>query len=95
MEKLKNISNYNYVNNRANDLYGRNIYVSTRANKKYMIYDDNNKLIHFGQIPYADYSYTRDEYKRHNYLRRSEKIKGKWKLNIYSPNNLSRNLLWN
>jgi hypothetical protein len=95
MEKLKNKSDYNYVNNRANILYNRNVYVSTRPNKKYMIYNDNNKIVHFGDSMYKDYSVTRDENKRRLYLQRSGKIKGNWKRDIFSPNQLSRNLLWN
>ena len=31
---------------------------------------------------------------RINYLKRSSKIKGNWKNNLYSPNNLSRKIIW-
>ena len=72
------------------------IYLSNRKNKKYMIYDKiNDKIIaHFGNINYEDYTYHNDEKRRMNYLKRSNNIKGDWKNNIFSPNNLSINLLW-
>jgi len=71
------------------------IYYSTHLNKKYMIYDkNNNKYVHFGQIPYKDFTKTNNEDKKNNYLKRATNIKGNWKNNKYSPNNLSINLLW-
>ena len=80
---------YEYLGNDAT------LYKSTRKNKKYMVFDkNNNKYVHFGQIGYIDYTKSKDQKKRLNYLKRSENIKGHWKDNEYSPNNLSRNILW-
>lgn len=59
-----------------------------------MIQDPNNKWIHFGQMGYEDYTKHRDENRRMNYLNRASKIKGHWKTNKYSPNNLAIHLLW-
>ncbi len=71
------------------------LYQSTNKNKKYKIYDSHNeKWVHFGQIGYEDYTKHRDKERRKNYLTRSAKISGNWKNNKYSPNNLSRNILW-
>ena len=51
--------------------------------------NDDNKLVHFGDLRFED----KERLKR--YLDRATKIKGNWKKDKYSPNNLSRNLLWN
>ena len=50
--------------------------------------------VHFGEMGYEDYTKHKDEKRRKRYLKRSAGIKGKWKENPYSPNNLSRSLLW-
>jgi hypothetical protein len=69
---------------------------SLRKDKKYQIYDPNkNKWIHFGQIGYRDYTLTKNKKKRDAYLKRATNIKGDWKDNKYSANNLAINLLWN
>lgn len=74
------------------------LYFSTKANKKYMIYDpNNNKYVHFGQMipPMEDYTKHQDKERRKRYLQRAKNIKGDWKNNLYSPNQLAINLLWN
>jgi hypothetical protein len=74
------------------------LYKSTRASKKYMIYDVyKGKYIHFGSMspPYQDYLKHHDDARRNAYLRRAMKIKGDWFENPYSPNSLSINILWN
>ena len=74
---------------------GAHLYLSSRKNKKYQIYDPNqHKWIHFGQLGYEDFTKHRDENRRQKYLNRSTKIKGDWKEDPYSPNNLSINILW-
>ncbi len=70
------------------------LYRSTRKNKKYIVIDPNGHEISFGQMSYEDYTKHRNRKRRANYLRRSAKIKGNWKDNPFSPNNLSRNILW-
>ena len=71
------------------------LFPSLNKDKKYRIYDPKNeKWINFGQIGYQDYTKHRDKTRRKNYLTRSKGIKGNWKNNKYSPNNLSRNILW-
>ena len=51
-------------------------------------------MIHFGQLGYEDYTKHNDEKRRERYLKRTANIRGDWKENKFSPNNLSRNLLW-
>lgn len=71
------------------------IYPSHNKHKKYTIYDPkHDKWVNFGQMGYEDYTKHKNKTRRHNYLTRSSKIKGNWKKNKYSPNNLSMNILW-
>jgi hypothetical protein len=44
---------------------------------------------------YEDFTKHKDEKRRENYLKRTANIRGKWKDDPYSKNNLSRCLLWN
>ena len=73
------------------------LYKSTRPNKKSMVYDDyDDKYIHFGSMkpPYEDYLKHQNKKRQSNYLARASNIKGNWKDNLYSSNNLSINILW-
>jgi hypothetical protein len=71
------------------------LYLSTRKNKKYSILNPNTgKMVHFGQMEFSDFTKHRNEARRQNFLRRTAHIKGNWKDNPYSSNNLSRELLW-
>jgi hypothetical protein len=101
-EKLKELLKYSDpedAQEQAFKKYGDDalLYLSTRKNKKYMIFDPNkNKFIHFGTLkpPYEDFTKHRNEARRQNFLRRTAHIKGNWKDNEYSPNMLSRSILW-
>ena len=68
--------------------------LSTRQDKKYMVQKPNGVWVHFGQKGYEDHTKHGDSNRRESYLRRTANIKGNWKDNKYSPNNLSRNILW-
>ena len=71
------------------------LYPANNPQKKYKIYDPkNNKWINFGQLGYEDFTKHKDINRRKSYLTRSKSIKGNWKKNKYSANNLSRNILW-
>ena len=71
------------------------VYLSTKKNKKYMIINPNNgKMVHFGDINYQDFTKTKDEERRNNYVSRASKIRGNWIFDRYSSNNLALNLLW-
>ena len=59
-----------------------------------MIQDNKGHWVHFGQIPYEDFTKHKNLTRRHNYLTRSGKIRGDWKKKKYSANNLSRKILW-
>jgi hypothetical protein len=69
--------------------------VSPIKNKKYRIWDTrNSKFIDFGDIRYEDFTKHKDKDRRDNYLARAKKIKGAWKSNPYSANNLAIYGLW-
>ena len=94
MNELNKYSNFKTVNDRAKRLYNKEVFLSTRKNKKYMIMNDDNKWVHFGQLGYSDFTKHLDKQRQELYLKRATKIKGHWKENIYSPNMLSIVLLW-
>jgi len=71
------------------------LYPSTNPHKKYRIWDPKNEhWVQFGQIGYEDFTKHNDKARRHNYLTRTAKMRGEWRNNKYSANNLSRNILW-
>lgn len=71
-----------------------NIKQSTRKGKKFMVQRPDGSWSHFGSSLYNDYTLTGDNSKRKNYLLRSGNIRGDWKKDKYSSNNLSREILW-
>lgn len=70
------------------------IYLSTRPTKKFMVQDPNGKWVHFGLMGFEDYTKHKDISRRHRYLHLTEGMRGNWRNNKYSANNLSRNILW-
>ena len=96
-EELLKYSNPNKVVSNAIKYFGFNkdIFLSTKQDKKYMVQDDNDKWVHFGAFGFADFTQHKDKERRKRYLARATKIKGNWKEKLYSPNNLSIHLLWN
>lgn len=71
------------------------LYPAINHEKKYSIYDPkHDKWVNFGQIGYEDFTKHKDMKRRHNYLTRTKSMRGDWKSNKYSANNLSRNILW-
>ena len=83
------------VQRKARKYLGKEVQVSTRKGKKFMVYDENNqKWVHFGQKGAEDFTAHKDPERRRRYLLRAYNIKGNWRDNPYSPNNLSINILW-
>lgn len=70
------------------------IYLSTAKNKKFAVITPEGKVVNFGQKGYTDYTKHQDEQRRQNYLNRAMKIRGDWRSDKYSPNNLAINILW-
>ena len=94
--ELQKYSDFNTAQKNAIKYLGNDakLSISTRKDKKYMIKNDRNTWIHFGQLGYEDYTKHKDNERRKRYLSRATKIKGQWKDDKYSPNNLSINILW-
>ena len=88
-------SNPETAQKKAYDYLGKDakLYKSDKKDKKYKIFD-GKKWVHFGQMGYEDFTKHQDNERRNRYLKRTENMKGNWKKNPYSPNNLSRNILW-
>jgi hypothetical protein len=91
---MNKVSDIKKVNRISKLIYKKSVEPSTRKNKKYMILNDDNKYIHFGDNRYEDFTKHNDLERRKRYLDRASKIKGNWKKDKYSPNNLAINLLW-
>ena len=96
MEKICEVSNPDVVLKQLEKYYGDDVdlYLSSSKNKKYMVFDEQGKKIHFGSILYEDYTKHKDKKRRLNYLKRASNIKGNWRQNPFSPNMLSIILLW-
>jgi hypothetical protein len=69
--------------------------LSTKPKKKYMVMNpDTMKWTHFGEIGYEDFLKHQDPIRKNNYLKRTANMKGNWKNDKYSANNLAREILW-
>lgn len=96
-KKLRRYSDPNVAQNMAYMYLGKTakLYPARNSEKKYSIFDpENKKWINFGQLGYEDYSKHKSKKRRRNYLARTKSIRGNWIKNKYSPNNLSREILW-
>ena len=96
-DEINKYSNPKKVQEKAKKYLGEGaiIYRSVKKDKKYMIYNPNTKKwVHFGQIPYEDFTKHQDPKRRENYLTRTANMRGNWKNDKYSANNLSREILW-
>jgi hypothetical protein len=94
---MYNFSNPKIVYEKAKQYLGNNVSIklSNKPVKKYMVLNPHtNKWVYFGQMGYEDFTKHQDLNRRKNYLRRTENMRGNWRDNKYSANNLSRNILW-
>jgi hypothetical protein len=92
-EDLVSISNFYIVYNQFKKIYPSDseIKISTRKNKKYMIYDtDKNEWFHFGSTM-SDYTRHGDKQRQIIFLKRNKR----WAdADIYTPAYASYYLLW-
>ena len=96
-KKLRKYSTPHIAQRMAHKYLGKTVklYPAKNIQKKYSVFDPvHKKWVNFGQIGYEDYTKHHDKTRRRNYLARSRRIKGHWKSNKYSPNNLSIHILW-
>jgi hypothetical protein len=96
-KNIKEVSNPDKALTNTKKYLGKNaaLYPSEKSKYKYKVFNPNtNKFVYFGSMLYEDYLKHGDEIRKKNYLLRSGNIKGNWKDDKYSKNNLSRNILW-
>lgn len=95
IDELKKWSNPVIAQQMAEQYLGKDaeLFISLKKDKKYDIYD-GEKWVSFGQIGYEDFTKHRDLERRKRYLKRATNMKGDWRDNKYSPNNLSIHILW-
>lgn len=94
---LQRWSNPATARRRAAALFpGATLRASTRRAKKYMLLPPGQTTgwVHFGEMGYTDFTRHRDPERRRRYLVRSARIRGDWRANKYSANNLARRILW-
>jgi len=68
--------------------------LSTKKTKKYMVQRPDGKWVHFGAMGYQDFTKHKDKKRQLAYLKRTENMKGDWKKDKFSANNLAREILW-
>lgn len=101
LSELIKISNPDEVKRRFEKYRGAakaTIEPSPRPDKKYLIRvaaagGVRGRAVHIGST-LADFTKSADEAKKKSYLARSAGIKGDWRDDKWSPNNLSRALMW-
>ena len=90
---IEQVSNPTIVKARYLALYKQtnpnSIFISKRKNKKYAVITPDNRVVHFGDIRYEDYTKHNDDKRREAYHNRFNLTK-----DMYSPYMLSKNLLW-
>ena len=93
MEKICEVSNPELVLKQFKKNYGDDIdlYLSTSKNKKYMVFDEDGRKLHFGDLRYSDYTKHKDKKRRESFRIRNKKWKDADK---YTSAHLSYYLLW-
>jgi len=94
---IKQFSNPIIAKKNAIKYLGKNVIfkISNKKGKKYMVFNPNtNKFIHFGALNYEDFTKHQDPIRQNSYLKRTANMKGDWKDDKYSANNLAREILW-
>jgi len=90
-KELEKYSNIKEVREKAEKLGLNPVGISTRKDKKYMIYDDQGHVKHFGLMNYLDFTKTHDEKLRNNFRNRNWRWEHALK---YSPAWLDFHILW-
>ena len=93
MEEIYNVSNPEIVLRQLKKYYGNHVdlYLSTSKHKKYMVFNEDGKKVHFGSILYQDYTKHKDKQRRDNFRNRNRRWKDADK---FTPAHLSYYLLW-
>ena len=93
MEKICEVSNPEVVLKQLKKYYGDEVdlYLSTSKHKKYMVFNEEGKKIHFGSMLYQDYIKHKDKKRRESFRNRNKRWADADK---YIPAHLSFYLLW-
>ena len=93
MDKICEVSDPELALKQLKKYYGNDVdlYLSSSKNKKYMVFDEDGKKVHFGSMLYQDYTKHKDKKRRENFRNRNRKWKDADK---YTPAHLSYYLLW-
>ena len=93
MDRICEVSNPEIVLKQLKKYYGNHVdlYLSTSKNKKYMVFDEDSKKVHFGSMLYQDYTKHKDNKRRENFRNRNKRWADADK---YTPAHLSFYLLW-
>lgn len=91
-EEIKKYSNPDKVQKIAEKLGLNPVGISSRKDKKYMIYDNKGDVKHFGVMLYQDFTKTNDRNKLKAFMSRNHRW---YHAPKYSPAWLSAYLLWN
>jgi hypothetical protein len=77
MEKICEVSNPELVLKQLKKYYGDDVelYFSTSKNKKYMVFDEDGKKLHFGDLRFSEYTKHQDKKRRENFRNRNKKWK--------------------
>lgn len=97
LSELEPYTNFTEAQSKAYDYLGEDavLFTSPKKDKKYRIYNPIKEIwVDFGQMGYEDFTKHQDEDRQQRYLKRATNIKGKWREDKYSPNNLSIHILW-
>jgi hypothetical protein len=72
LKELRNYSDPEYVMNKAKMMGLNPVHESSRKDKKYMVFSPiENKMLHFGSLPYEDYTKHRDVHRLTKFRKRN------------------------
>ena len=93
MDRICEVSNPEIVLKQLKKYYGNHVdlYLSTSKNKKYMVFDEDSKKVHFGSMLYQDYTKHQNKKRRKSFRNRNKRWADADK---YTPAHLSYYLLW-
>ena len=93
MEKICEVSNPEIVLKQLKKYYGDDVdlYLSSSKHKKYMVFNEDGKKVHFGSILYQDYTKHKNKQRRDNFRNRNKRWVDSEK---FTPAHLSYFLLW-
>ena len=93
MDKICEVSDPELALKQLKKYYGNDVdlYLSSSKHKKYMVFNEDGKKIHFGDLRFSDYTKTKNKLKRDSFRNRNKKWKDADK---HTPAHLSYYLLW-